>query len=158
MAKILGVDHIAIAVRDADKAQPSCQRILGAELSTPGMIVVGGAKADAAYLKLGDAVLVLDGAVDPNGFLRKFVDSRGEGLHHLGVVVDDLDDFVADLESKDVRIPHRETFGDSRREVLLSPKDLAGVVMQVIEWTDKDCPDEASRIARIRRFVDREAE
>jgi catechol 2,3-dioxygenase-like lactoylglutathione lyase family enzyme len=157
MAKVLGVDHIAIAVRDVDATLEAYTRILGVELITRGRIEMGGMKADAAYLKLGDCVLVLDGAVDPNGFLRKFVDTRGEGLHHLGVVVDDLDGFVADLEAKGVRIPHRESFGDSRREVLLSPKDLAGVVMQVIEWTDKDCPDEASRIERIKRFVHREA-
>ncbi len=158
MAKVLGVDHIAIAVRDVDKALEAYTRILGAELITRGRLEMAGAQADAAYLKLGDCVIVLDGAIDPNGFLRRFIDARGEGLHHLAVVVDDLDGFVADLEAKGVRIPHRESFGDSRREVLLSPKDLSGVVLQVIEWTGKDCPDEASRIERLRRFVDRQTE
>ena len=57
---------------------------------------------------------MLDGAVEPDGFLSKFIEKRGEGLHHIGLVVDDLDEFVHDLESKGIRIPHRESFGEAR--------------------------------------------
>lgn len=156
MAKIVAVDHIAVAVRDVDVTMKNYVDVLGAELIARGTGMMAGTRADAAYLKLGDSVVVLDGAVDPDGFLAKFVEKRGEGLHHLGVLVDDLDAFVAEAEKKGLRIPHRETFGDLRREVLMSPKDFGGVVLQVMEWTDKDCPDDESRMARIRRFVARE--
>lgn len=156
MARILGVDHIAVAVRDVDETLRNYVEVLGAEVVARGGGTMAGSRTDAAYMMLGDSMVVLDGAVDPQGFLAKFIDRRGEGLHHLGVLVDDLDAFVAELEAKGVRIPHRESFGDQRREVLLSPRDFGGVVLQVIEWSDKDCPDVASRVERVRRFVGRE--
>lgn len=38
-----------------------------------------------AYLKVGDGIIALDGAVDPGGFIAKFIERRGEGLHHIGM-------------------------------------------------------------------------
>jgi methylmalonyl-CoA epimerase len=156
MAKIIRIDHIAVAVRDVESSVTNYQKILGAELISTGEICIRGNKAKAAYLKLGDNVIVLDGAVEPDGFLAKFIEKRGEGLHHIGVVVDDLDEFAGELEAKGVRIPHRESFGDARREILLSPKDLSGVVIQVIEWKEGDYPTFEQRTDRLKRFLTRE--
>ncbi|HSE95723.1 MAG TPA: hypothetical protein VLD61_07505, partial [Methylomirabilota bacterium] len=78
---------------------------------------------------------------------------RGEGLHHVAVVVDDLDGYVRDLEAQGIRIPHRESLGPLRREILLSPRDLNGVVVQVIEWSEPDAPTLEERIGRLRRFL-----
>jgi hypothetical protein len=49
--------------------------------------------------------------------------------------------------------PHREQVGPLRREVLLSPKDTCGVVVQVIEWKEPDAPTLDERIGRLRRFL-----
>jgi methylmalonyl-CoA/ethylmalonyl-CoA epimerase len=155
MAKIIRVDHIAVAVRDVDASVAKYQMILGAELIAVGEMVMAGSKAKAAYLKLGDNLIVLDGAVDPNGFLAKFIEKRGEGLHHIGLTVDNLDEYVRELEAKGIRIPHRESFGELRREILLSPKDLSGVVMQVMEWKEGDYPTFEERIERLKRFTSR---
>jgi hypothetical protein len=95
----------------------------------------------------------MDGAVDPDGFIAKFIEKRGEGLHHIALVVDDLEGYVKELEAKGVKIPHRESFGPLRREIVLSPKDLCGVVMQIIEWKEGDAPTLEERIERLRRFL-----
>ncbi|MCX5837343.1 MAG: VOC family protein [Deltaproteobacteria bacterium] len=153
MAKIIRVDHIAVAVRDVEASVVKYQTILGAELVARGEIPMQGNKTNVAYLKLGDNLIVLDGAVDPGGFLSKFIEKRGEGLHHIGLTVDNLDEYVRDLEAKGIRIPHRESFGEGRREILLSPKDLSGVVMQVIEWKEGDYPTFEERIQRLKRFM-----
>ncbi len=68
-------------------------------------------------------------------------------------MVDDLDDYVRELEAAGVRIPHRESLGPLRREILLSTKDLCGVVVQVIEWKEGDVPTLEERVARLRRFL-----
>ena len=116
---------------------------------------MSGNKMQAAYLKVGDGLIVLDGAVEPDGFIAKFIEKKGEGVHHVGLVVDDLDEFVKELEAKGVKIPHRESFGDLRREILLSPRDLCGVVMQVIEWKEGDYPTFEERLQRLKRFLHR---
>lgn len=154
MARILRIDHIAVAVKDVDAGIASYQKILGAELIEKAELSIQGSRMTGAYLKVGDGLIVLDGAVDPSGFIAKFIERRGEGLHHIGIVVDDLDAYVRDLEAAGVRIPHRESLGPLRREILLSPKDLCGVVVQVIEWKEGDAPTLEERIARLRRFLD----
>lgn len=153
MARILRIDHIAVAVKDVDAGIASYQKILGAELIEKAELSMQGSRMTGAYLKVGDGLIVLDGAVDPSGFIAKFIERRGEGLHHIGIVVDDLDAYVRELEAAGVRIPHRESLGPLRREILLSPKDLCGVVVQVIEWKEGDAPTLEERIARLRRFL-----
>ena len=158
MAKILRIDHIAVAVKDVDAGIARYQTILGAELVEKAELSIMGNRMSAAYLKVGDGLIVLDGAVEPDGFIAKFIERRGEGLHHLGMVVDDLDGYVGELEAAGVRIAHRESLGPLRREILLSPKDLCGVVVQVIEWKEGDAPTPEERIARLRRFLRSRAE
>ena len=154
MARILRIDHVAVAVKDVEAGIASYQKILGAELVETAEVSIMSNRMRAAYLKVGDGLIVLDGAVEPDGFIAKFIERRGEGLHHIGVVVDDLDGYVRDLEAAGVRIPHRETLGPLRREILLSPKDLCGVVIQVIEWKEGDAPTPEARIARLRRYLE----
>ncbi|OGL16438.1 MAG: hypothetical protein A3F92_16000 [Candidatus Rokubacteria bacterium RIFCSPLOWO2_12_FULL_71_22] len=153
MARVLRIDHVAVAVRDVDAGIATWQKLLGAELVARERLTLQGTPTDAAYLRVGDGLVVLDGAADPGGFIAKFIERRGEGLHHLAVAVDDLDAYVRALEAEGVRIPHRESLGPLRREILLSPKDLNGVVVQVIEWTEPDAPSLEARVARLRRFL-----
>lgn len=153
MARILRIDHIAVAVKDVDAGIARYQKILGAELIEKTELPIMGNRMRAAYLRVGDGLIVLDGAVEPDGFIATFLEKRGEGLHHIGIVVDDLDEYVRELEAAGVRIPHRESLGPLRREILLSPKDLCGVVVQVIEWKEGDAPTPEDRIARLRRFL-----
>ena len=158
MAKILRIDHIAVAVKDVDAGIARYQTILGAELVEKAELSIMGNRMSAAYLKVGDGLIVLDGAVEPDGFIAKFIERRGEGLHHVGIMVDDLDGYVGELEAAGVRIAHRESLGPLRREILLSPRDLCGVVVQVIEWKEGDAPTPEERIARLRRFLRSRAE
>jgi methylmalonyl-CoA epimerase len=153
MAKVIRIDHIGVAVRDVDEAIAKYSKILGAELIDRADITMQGNRTQAAYLKVGDGLMVMDGAVEPDGFIAKFIEKRGEGLHHIALVVDDLDEYVKELEAKGVKIPHRESFGPLRREVVLSPKDLCGVVMQVIEWKEGDAETLEERIERLKRFL-----
>ena len=153
MAKVIRIDHIGVAVRDVDEAVAKYQRILGAERVGNVDLTMQGNKTRAAYLKVGDGLMVMDGAVEPDGFIAKFIERRGEGLHHIALVVDDLDGYMKELEAKGVKIPHRESFGPLRREIVLSPKDLCGVVMQIIEWKEGDAPTFEERIERLRRFL-----
>lgn len=153
MAKILRIDHLGVAVRDIDDGIARYQKILGAELVERHDLTMQSTRMQAAYLKVGDGLIVLDGAVAPDGFIARFIEKRGEGLHHVAVAVDNLDEYVGELEARGVRIAHRESFGPLRREVILGPRDLCGVVVQVIEWKEGDAPTLEGRFDRLRRFL-----
>ncbi|MBI4595622.1 MAG: VOC family protein [Candidatus Tectomicrobia bacterium] len=152
MFKIRRIDHIGIAVRDLKKAMETMTDLLGAELICIKDLKMSGNNASAAYMKLGESIIVLDEASQPGGFLEKFIQQRGEGLHHVGVEIDDLDDFIESLQKKGVRIPAKSLEGDFRREVLLSPKEALGVVWQVIQWQDGSEKSVQERVDRIRQF------
>lgn len=153
MAGIRRIDHVAIAVRDLETAIETFEKLLGAKLVAKRTGRMSGALTAVAYLKFGESIIALDAAVEPEGFIAKFIVKRGEGLHHVGLEVDDLDGLVADLEARGVRIPQKALRGKDRREIVLSPRDAHGVTFQVIEWADGDQPLE-KRIERYLRFED----
>jgi len=132
------VDHTAIVVENLDSA---LDRYFGLFRLSPSVrSAVNDQGVEVAFLPLGDTQLELISPLDSGSGVARFLARHGEGLHHIGIVVDDLDAYVRELEAAGVRIPHREALGPLRREILLSPKDLCGVVVQVIEWKEGDAP------------------
>jgi methylmalonyl-CoA epimerase len=155
MATIKRVDHIAIAVRDLDRSIALFETLFGAKLITKKRGVMQGHPMAVAYMQVGENIFALDEAADPNGFIARFIEQRGEGLHHLGLEVDDLDEYIRDLEAKDIRIPVKDLEGAFRREILLSPREANGVVWQVIEWrggADLSLEERIERLHRYREF------
>ena len=72
----------------------------------------------------------------------------------MGLEVDDLNGFKEALRKKGVRIPHEEAPGAVRSEILLSPKDVCGIVCQVIEWKEGEAETIEGRINRLTRSLD----
>jgi hypothetical protein len=70
----------------------------------------------------------------------------------LGLEVDNLEEYVKELESRGVKVPVKQFKGDGRKEALVSPKDGFGTVLQLIEWKGSAdiSPDE--RIARMGKY------
>jgi methylmalonyl-CoA epimerase len=152
MANIKRVDHIAIAVRNLDKSIALFETLFGAKLITKKRGEMQGHPMAVAYLQIGENIFALDEAVHPNGFIARFIDQRGEGLHHLGLEVDNLDAYIQELEAKNIRIPVKELDGEFRREILLSPREASGVVWQIIEWKGGSDLSLEERIERLHQY------
>ena len=154
MAGIRRIDHVAIAVRDCDKATEQYVKLLGAEHIRTEELREKAGMVKVAYLRIGENVLSLVQSLEPGGFIDKHIEKHGEGLHHMGLEVDDLDAFVRRVEAQGYRIPLRDEFSN-RREVVLRPRDANGVVLQVLQWTDGAADTVDARIERIRRLKSR---
>ena len=152
MATIKRVDHIAIAVRNLEHSIALFEKLFGAELITIKQGMMQRQPMNVAYLQVGEDIFALDEAVDPDGFIAKFIEERGEGLHHMGLEVDNLDEYIQELEKKNVRIPVKSLDGEFRREILLSPKEASGVVWQVIEWKGGSDLNLKERIERLHQY------
>jgi hypothetical protein len=93
--------------------------------------------------------------MEEHGFVNKHITQRGEGLHHMGLEVDDLEGFIEETKAKGFRIPLQDEFSN-RKEVILSPRDSAGVILQILQWkggSDKTIEDRIKRILSLENIV-----
>ncbi|MGQ9676141.1 MAG: VOC family protein [Chloroflexota bacterium] len=132
MAKVKRIDHIAIAVRNIEEARRQFESLYGARFLLRKANPAG--KYEVAYFQLGENIVTMLEGTDPEGFVAKHVEQRGEGVQHVGIEVDDLDDFLTDLETKGARISNRMTLDGVRKEALISPRSAFGIILQPIEW------------------------
>jgi methylmalonyl-CoA/ethylmalonyl-CoA epimerase len=157
MASIKRIDHVAIAVRDADQATRQYVNLLNAVHIRTEVLREKAGPVKVAYLQIGDNVLSLVQSMEADGFINRHISKHGEGLHHLGLEVDNLNEFIQQVEGRGFKIPLRDEF-TNRTEVVLRPRDAAGVVLQILEWKGGSDATVEDRIERIRKLQNQPAE
>ncbi|HSR13631.1 MAG TPA: VOC family protein [Thermodesulfobacteriota bacterium] len=151
MANIKRIDHVAVAVRDADQAAQQFVKLLNAVPIRTEILQEKAGPVKVAYLKLGDSIITMIQSMDADGFINQHIAKNGEGMHHMGLEVDNLDEFVREIEGKGFKVPLRDNFSN-RREVVLRPRDSAGVVLQIMEWEGGTETTLEQRVDRIRNL------
>src|SRR5262245_62415938 len=86
--RILGVDHVAIAVRSLDEKVPLFRRVLGIEPKSIESLPEHGVRV--ALFVLGNDRIELLEPLGPSSPIARFLDTRGEGLHHISISVDGI--------------------------------------------------------------------
>ncbi|GAI16053.1 unnamed protein product, partial [marine sediment metagenome] len=71
-----------------------------------------------ALIQLGYSIISLIEATDENSFMAKFIEKRGEGIQHIGVEVDNIEEFVKQLESKGIRVDKEDMKNENFQEAL----------------------------------------
>ncbi|HYM62188.1 MAG TPA: methylmalonyl-CoA epimerase [Thermoanaerobaculia bacterium] len=94
------LDHIGIAVRSIDEAK--IYRALGLEIDHVERVESQG--VTTAFLFAGDATLELLEPLSPESTVAKFIEKRGEGIHHICFRVDDLEAHLARLKAEGFRL------------------------------------------------------
>lgn len=127
------IDHVAIAVRDLERAKHFFIECLG------GRELFCAPFADQGYrwttLELGTSCFIeLIDPLSEDGFVHRFIEKRGEGPHHITIQVDDLEATHKKLEEKGI-----ETFGYSEalpgwKEFYIHPKEAFGTLIQFAEF------------------------
>jgi methylmalonyl-CoA epimerase len=150
MGKIRRIDHIAIAVENLAEASEILQTNLGAIFLR--QIENNQEKYIVSYFQVGENVFTLLQPTSEESFIAEHIRQRGQGLHHLGLEVEGLEEFVAELEVKGVRIPVKDMGNAERKEAIISPRDVFGVLLQLVEWLDNDGISLEERMERVVRF------
>ena len=144
---IVRVDHIAFAVNDLEKAIEHAKLFGGKYLFTQEVEKDGYQVAGVA---IGEMVLTFMQPVTEDSWVRKYIDKNGEGLNHLGIEVENVEEYAKELESKGIKVPVKLFDGDDgRKEILVGPKDGYGYVMQLIEWPEGSNTTPEQRIGRL---------
>ena len=89
-----------------------------------------------AYVLIGNDMFTLITPMSEKSFIADYLEQNGEGLHHIGVNVSNLDDAVDQLTAVGGEVIMRDTIEGVRTEATLHPKSLFGLQLQLIEWDE----------------------
>lgn len=132
MAKIKKIDHVAIVVKDIDSALGFWRDALG--LTLDHLEDVPSQASKVAFIPVGDSEVELVRPTDPQSGMAKYLDKRGEGMHHLCVEVDDIEGMLNGLKEKGVRLINEEPITlPGRRMAFIHPKSANGVLIELYE-------------------------
>ena len=135
MSEIKKINHVAIVVEDIDSALNFWRDQLGLELDHIEDVPSQGSKV--AFMPIGDSEVELVQPTNPESGLAKYLEKRGEGLHHLCIEVDDIEAMLSILKEKGVRLIN-ETPVDlpGRRMAFVHPKAVNGVLIELYQLLD----------------------
>jgi methylmalonyl-CoA/ethylmalonyl-CoA epimerase len=134
MAKVLGINHVAFVVKDLESSIQSAVEDLGADLTMKFESVTQ--KYIGAVVQLGGSFISFLQGTDESSFVTKHLEKWGMGVQHMGLTVEDLDGYVAQLEAKGVRVDKTDMKDEKFKEALVGPRTGYGVVLQLMEWRD----------------------
>ena len=130
---LINIDHVGIAVRDLDDALAEYRRQYRVE--PIHREVVGSQGVEEAMIAVGGSHIQLLQPLSDDSPVGKFIESRGEGLHHIAYAVADLDAALDHLRSEGVRLVDEEPRigGGGSRIAFVHPRSLAGTLIELLE-------------------------
>ena len=125
------VDHVSIAVRSIEQTMGFFQRYFPVRNARERHVGYDGSFALTNFLLNGYKIELIEAVAAPvPGFVTRFIERRGEGLHHISIDVDRLDPLLAQLETDGVRIVDKFDFSPQLKTAFISPRSAHGVLIQ----------------------------
>jgi methylmalonyl-CoA/ethylmalonyl-CoA epimerase len=125
------VEHIGIAVRSLDQSVPLYEKLL----HTPcyKRETVDSEQVDTAFFLQGDTKIELLQSLNPEGVIARFIEKKGEGMHHIAFEVDDIHAEMARLRQEGFELlnPEPKKGADNKLICFLHPKGTGGVLVEL---------------------------
>lgn len=135
MSKIKKINHVAILIEDIENALVFWRDQLGLSLDHVEDVPSQGSKV--AFMPVGESEVELVQPTEKDTALAKYLEKRGEGMHHLCVEVDDIESMLTTLREKGVRLINEEPLDlPGRRMAFIHPKSANGVLVELYEIID----------------------
>ncbi|EMI54097.1 methylmalonyl-CoA epimerase [Rhodopirellula sallentina] len=133
MQPVKSLNHIGIAVRSLDDQKSFYADSLGAEFE--GVEEVPSQKVRVAFYKINDVRLELLEPTASDSPIAKFIEKRGEGMHHMAFTVDDLPARIAELKDEGLRmIDETPRPGAHHMKIaFIHPKSSCGVLTELCQ-------------------------
>lgn len=131
------IEHIGIAVKNLEETIKYYEEVLGLECYN--IEEVKDQKVKTAFFKVGDTKIELLESTDPEGPIGKFIEKKGEGIHHLAFAVNDIDAQLQKAEEKGIRVIDKTSRkGAEGLDIgFLHPKSTFGVLTELCEDKNK---------------------
>ncbi len=124
------IDHLGIAVRSLDSAIAYYEKALG--LKCEAIEEVESQKVRTAFFDVGGTHIELLEPTSPDSPVAKFIESKGEGIHHVAFAVDNIAEQLDASKQAGVRLIHEEPFEGAANKMVafLHPKSTFGVLTE----------------------------
>lgn len=135
--KLSHIEHIGIAVVDLEASIRYYEEVLG--LTCYAVEEVKDQKVKTAFFMVGQTKIELLQSTEEDGPIGKFIEKKGEGVHHIAFAVDNLQQALDEVEQKGVRlIDKNPRKGAEGLDIaFLHPKSTLGVLTELCENKDK---------------------
>lgn len=132
---IKGISHIGIAVEDLEKARELYQKIFAKESSEPEWF----GEIHFSFIPFGNTEIELLESTTPAGVMRKFIEKKGEGVHHISFEVDNIEAELAALKAGGVQLINEKPYLNAHKNLVafINPKSTRGVLVELIQYMDK---------------------
>jgi methylmalonyl-CoA/ethylmalonyl-CoA epimerase len=127
------LDHIGIAVKDLDQAIKLYKDVFGID---PSLVYESAhTKARIAFIPIGETRIELIQPFNAKSVVGKFLEKKGEGIHHISFKVKDVDQSLVEIESKGVQLIDKKSrpVRENERVAFLHPKSTHGVLFEMIQ-------------------------
>jgi len=127
------LDHIGIAVKDLDQAIKLYKDVFGID---PSLVYESAhTKARIAFIPIGETRIELIQPFNAESVVGRFLEKKGEGIHHLSFKVKDVDQSLVEIESKGVQLIDKKSrpVRENERVAFLHPKSTHGVLFEMIQ-------------------------
>ena len=131
--KILGIEHIGIAVKDLDTNAPFWKHVL--KISHKGTETVAQEGVTTDIYDTGSGKVELLKSTVSGSVIEKFLEKRGEGIHHVCFEVDNINKAILELKELNIYIiSDRPTVGaEGYKVVFIHPKSTGGVLVELAQ-------------------------
>lgn len=133
------VYHIAIAVKNIAESEKLYSNILGLDVKHRETVKEQGVNTVMLQSGSGEGTAIeLLEPIDENSPVAKFLEKRGEGIHHICFFVNDIESTLADLKRKGVRLIDEEprVGAYNAKVAFIHPKSLNGVLVELAEISE----------------------
>ena len=133
--KIIGIEHIGIAVKSIDKRSPFWEHVLG--IKSTGREKVLDEGVETGIYDIGGGKIELLESVKSDSAIQKFMDKKGEGIHHVCLKVDDVYNAIAELKEKGISViyPTPKKGAEGFLVTFIHPRDSGGVLVELAQET-----------------------
>ena len=127
------IEHIGIAVKDLEQSNELYAKLLGVKHYKTEF--VNSESVKTSFFKIGESKIELLQATDPESPIAKFIEKRGEGVHHLAFDVDNVEVEIKRLIKEGFELIHKSPIlgADNKRIAFLHPKSSGRVLIELCQ-------------------------
>jgi len=125
------IEHIGIAVKNLDESIKFYENVFG--LKCYAVEEVKDQKVKTAFLQVGETKIELVESTETDGPISKFIEKKGEGIHHIAFKTKDINSSLKELEEKNISLidKHPRKGAEGLNIAFLHPKSANGVLIEL---------------------------